>query len=716
MKESIEGNNFLKLSKNFIENTARNVFLTGKAGTGKTTFLKFIQKETSKNLVTVAPTGVAAANANGMTLNSFFQLAPGYYLEEPFLPSQTDGFYHIPEVLRKLNYSSEKINLLKALELLIIDEISMVRADQLDIIDRVLRHIRKNDDAFGGVQILLIGDLFQLPPVIKKEDWEILSRAYRLPYFFDSFVSHKFPFLQIELDVVYRQADLHFIKILNQIRHNNVSEESFAALNARYNIEKNHFDGITITSHNSKANEINAMMLNSLEGKEYILEHSLSGKVKESSFAAEATLRLKIGAKVMLIRNDTGEDRRFYNGRIGTVNEIVDNGVCIFFEDKSEVVIEKAIWISYEYQYNTQLNKMEQVEVGRLTQYPIKLAWAVTIHKSQGLSFDNAIIDAGNSFASGQVYVALSRVRSLEGISLSSLISPESLGVDPGILDYLKPMSIDELQESLNHESDKYFMKIIYRFFDFQDLSEFLSGKPDFIRKDQLITWLSELSVVFIKFKMHMDKLFVALKSVDYFAIKERITSACVYFITSLEKNLLADLIKAEDEVTKGRGSKLLVSEIRELIFAVNERIRKIHELQKLELTHKYLFIEAARAEFAKQFLPPALEQLKPGKTPPTNKSKFVSYELFVSGLSISEIAKKRNMSLATIESHICEFIATGEINAEKVLDHYKLAVIIAEIHNGSTDIIAIRENLGNSFSFFEIRVALSHFSVRSKR
>ncbi|MGI8633811.1 MAG: ATP-dependent DNA helicase, partial [Segetibacter sp.] len=429
----------------FVNQTNKHLFLTGKAGTGKTTFLKYIKNNTFKKMAVVAPTGVAAINAGGVTIHSFFQLPFG-----PFLPSDKGVWGEFSgeinnrnSLLKNLRLQRSKRQVIKELDLLIIDEISMVRADLLDAVDTVMRHVRKQPlIPFGGVQMVYIGDLFQLPPVAKSEEWEILQQYYKSPFFFDAqvlqYVSPPF----IELKKIYRQKDDVFINILNNIRNNCCTAYDLEVLHQHYHPEfspRKAENYITLCSHNYKADEINQRELNKLPGKLYTYDAKITGEFYERSYPAEKQLQLKQGAQIMFIKNDKGEVRKFYNGKIGTVTRIEREKIAVTFpNEKEELEIEQEKWQNVRYDYNKENDALEEEELGTFTQYPIRLAWAITIHKSQGLTFEKAIIDAGASFAAGQVYVSLSRLTSLQGLVLKSRILPNCISTDRRVVDFVK--------------------------------------------------------------------------------------------------------------------------------------------------------------------------------------------------------------------------------------------------------------------------------------
>lgn len=410
-----------ELAERYVQETGVSVYLTGKAGTGKTTFLRSIVRDSAKRCAVVAPTGVAAINAGGVTIHSFFQLPLC-----PYLPDVKELIteYQMPEKETRLR--KERVQILRTLDLLIIDEISMVRADILDAIDYVLRRYRRNDRPFGGVQLLMIGDIQQLPPVVKDAERKYFDQVYPSPFFFNAKALQKLPYITIELETVHRQSDAEFVGILNDVRRGKPSFGTLDALNARFDPafeppeEEN---WIRLTTHNAKADEVNRSRMEALGGKERTFRASVEGDFPENSYPAEKEITLKVGAQVMFIRNDTSGAGEYYNGKIGTV-ESLEHEVVVTDEDGHHIVVEPVEWENIKYGINEQTHEIEGRTEGVFTQMPLRLAWAITIHKSQGLTFDRVVIDAGAAFSFGQVYVALSRCRSLEGIVLASRITP----------------------------------------------------------------------------------------------------------------------------------------------------------------------------------------------------------------------------------------------------------------------------------------------------
>lgn len=454
----------LELANELLKHTDTNLFLTGKAGTGKTTFLRQLRQESPKRMVVVAPTGVAAINAGGVTIHSFFQLNFGPYV--PGTPVNPKELYR---------FRKEKIDIIRSLDLLVIDEISMVRADLLDSIDNVLRHFRRNSNPFGGVQLLMIGDIQQLSPVIRDEEWTLLQHNYATPYFFSSLALQRTPYACVELKKVYRQADDTFVNILNKIRENRTDEETLRRLNANYksNFDPNDDEGyIRLTTHNRQANDINKRKLDALKTTSHFFKAIVEGNFPELSFPTDENLELKEGAQVMFIKNDSNAAKRYYNGKIGQITKIDETGITVVGkDDNKEIDVMREKWENIKYILNEETQEMEEVTDGTFEQYPLKTAWAITVHKSQGLTFDKAIIDAQGAFTHGQVYVALSRCRSLEGLVLSSPITSDSIKRDLRVDDFNRSSEQRvPTKDSVSLMKRAYYAKLLLEQFDFRPM------------------------------------------------------------------------------------------------------------------------------------------------------------------------------------------------------------------------------------------------------
>ena len=488
-------NKELVIAWNFVNNTNRNIFLTGKAGTGKTTFLHKVKRESLKRITIVAPTGVAAINAKGVTIHSFFQIPFG-----PILPNQdiNSGAFN-----RK--FSRTKINIIKSLDLLIIDEVSMVRADLLDGIDKILRRFRNREKVFGGVQVLMIGDLQQLSPVVNENEWNLLKNHYKNAFFFSSNAFRSCNALTVDLTHIYRQNNPKFIKILNEIRNNCLSQTSALELNKRFNpnFTPNEFDGyISLTTHNWKADLNNQKEINKLKSTPYVYKAIIYGKFPEYSFPNDDILTLKVGAQVMFVKNDSSQEKRYFNGKIGKVISLDEYEVVVKCpDDDFNIITKPEVWENINYTLDKETKVITENKIGSYTQIPLRLAWAITIHKSQGLTFEKAIIDAEGAFAHGQTYVALSRCKSLEGLLLKSKINSNQIICDANVLSFNKFTEDNQPDEIVLKQSmSEYQLELIYEVFDFYNLLNPVNRILDIYYKNKgSIECSPEISLIAIK-------------------------------------------------------------------------------------------------------------------------------------------------------------------------------------------------------------------------
>lgn len=539
----MEKDEIFEMAERYVKATGRSVFLTGKAGTGKTTFLKYVTQTTSKRFVVLAPTGVAAINAGGSTIHSFFQLPLC-----PYLPDVKELVteYQMPERYRSLR--KERVKIIRTLDLLIIDEISMVRADLLDAVDMTLRRYRHSDKPFGGVQLLMIGDAQQLSPVVKENERQYISQVYQSPYFFHSKALQKLSYVTIELQKVHRQQDQEFVDILNGIRENRPSAKILQSLNSRVKAYEDCDDVIRLTTHNAQADKVNTMKLDALPGDIVTFGAEIDGEFPENSYPADEMLSLKKGAQVMFIRNDS--EAGFYNGKIGKVSEIGANGVVsVTDSDGLTIAVSPVEWTNSQYILNDESGEIEQSVVGSFKQLPLRIAWAITIHKSQGLTFDKVIIDAGAAFAFGQVYVALSRCRTLEGISLDSPIRTSTIYSDMHVSDFNDSIQAEaqSVRDKLESEERGYIYDIYREIFDFEQIGSGLGWlrkvwreklrdiyEPEYTGLLKRGDALDQEKKVAETFRAQLSHIEASRMSDDTF-LNERLIKASGYFLPILE-------------------------------------------------------------------------------------------------------------------------------------------------------------------------------------
>jgi GTPase SAR1 family protein len=577
----------LQLALDFVRYTNRNIFLTGKAGTGKTTFLRDLKKLSPKRMVVVAPTGVAAINAGGVTIHSFFQIPfhpyiPTFYLPESFRGSQTDQ-----ADLAGYKMSREKINIIRSLDLLIIDEISMVRADILDAIDSALRRYKSRHLSFGGVQLLMIGDLQQLAPVVKEDDREIMQKYYDSFFFFGSMALRSTDYVTIELKHIYRQSDQAFIELLNKIRDNHVNMEVLSELNNRYIPDFDPDSGggyITLTTHNNQARALNDSKLQKLPGRTHSFSAIIKDEFPELSYPNANVLILKKGAQVMFVKNDLSGEKLFFNGKIGKVVSFEDDNIVVKCpDDDFQINVKMSEWQNMKYTLDVETKEIEETVIGTFTQYPLRLAWAITIHKSQGLTFDRAVIDACAAFAHGQVYVALSRCRCLSGLVLSSRISQRSIIDNQDITDFINGSVENQPGQSQLDESKKaYQLLLLSELFDFSSLThrlnyclkileehkESILGKPQEMVENILSVVRADLIEVSDKFHPQLKRLLNGqMDAESNIPLQDRVKKAADFFSGKLEATMKVILVGTSVET----DSKTVRKSISEAV----ERLKK---------------------------------------------------------------------------------------------------------------------------------------------
>ncbi|MBB2151037.1 helix-turn-helix domain-containing protein [Pedobacter gandavensis] len=746
-----------ELAAKFVNYTSKHIFLTGKAGTGKTTFLRNLIELTHKKAVIAAPTGIAAINAAGVTIHSLFQLPFGTYL--PKAPA-ADGDhynqqYNTPKsIVRHLNMTSSKRKVLIDMELLIIDEVSMLRADLLDAIDMVLRYIRRNNTAsFGGVQVLFIGDLHQLPPVVKSSEWNLMGQFYNSAYFFDALALQNNPPIYIELEKIYRQADQLFINLLNNLRNNEVTAEDVALLDKYYKADFKptvNDKYITLTTHNNKADTLNKERLEELKASSYLYTAKIENDFSEYAYPAEHILELKRGAQVMFIKNDPTGEQRFFNGKIAIVTELRTDMIEVQAEGTNEkIILEKYTWKNIKYSTDKVTGEITEELAGTFTQYPLKLAWAITVHKSQGLTFDKAIIDIGSAFAPGQIYVALSRLRSLDGLILTSKISGSGIRQDQNVSFFSKTKESQlSLDQQIVTESDAFLRSYLLQCFDLTPLDNYVYEHVHSYTKDinksakqkhvkwagQLLKDLTEVKGNANKFLSQIQRMYAVDTPEGRKALLERTIAAENYFnpiVVGFSKRIFErmELVKLDKQVTAYLTELL---EMEALFYDQYKKIRKAtgmlnSTINGTEFTKKdvtALMSQAERAAtMAKVFAVPGKLDFtaKKGKAiksktaapkvekEPKIDTKEVSLEMLKAGKTLAEIASERKMVIGTIEGHLAFYVAKHEVSAKDIIGKKKLDKILKAIQDLKTlQMNPIREHLGRDYTFGEIKIGVA--------
>lgn len=800
----------LQLANDFVRHTGNNIFLTGKAGTGKTTFLHRLRENTPKSMIITAPTGVAAINAGGVTLHSFFQMPFGPYLPDSDIQRQAE----------QRRFSKEKINIIKSLDLLVIDEISMVRADLLDGVDAVLRRYKYRHLPFGGVQLLMIGDLHQLSPVVKDDEWDLLKPYYESCYFFSSNALKQTDMISIELKHIYRQSDAHFIQLLNRVRDNRLDRDSLLALNNRHipDFRPNGKDNyITLTTHNRSADNINDRQLHCLNSTPFTFQANVEGDYPAYSYPTAEKLMLKIGAQVMFVRNDSSTDKLYFNGKIGKITHIDQQVITVKCpDDENEIPVEPVTWENIKYTVDKKTKEITEEVIGRFSQYPLRLAWAITIHKSQGLTFERAIIDANAAFSHGQVYVALSRCKTFEGMVLSTPISQRAVKTDTAVAQFVEHAGRNPPnREQLNSAKIQYQQKVLLDCFDYQSLASSLTKLTRQLRDNHRLIQISdsetigelekqiieEVINVSGKFKHQLRSLFKSDQAPkDDPQLQERVRKASHYFTDKLQVGLiewassfrfdtdnkeirkqintafellqhnlaiktaalqscragfstsayLKAVAHAEIDFRPHTPTKHQVvdvdtadmehPELFQALKAWRTKQAREEEVEHYRILHQRVLIQIARVlpdtldamllikgvgkhtaeKYGKQLTSMVSDycrkhNVEPRQTPPEpsgtqkeikKETKQISYELYLQGKNIKEIAAERGLVTATIEGHLAHYVGLGQLDITELVAEEKIAVIKQAFYEkGKENLKEIKEHLGDKFSYGEIRL-----------
>jgi len=718
----MERNDELRQAWDFVENTGRSIFLTGKAGTGKTTFLKTVVERSRKRSVVVAPTGVAAINAGGVTIHSFFQLPLS-----PFVPNA--------QIKEKFEFSRQKRKIIASLDLLIIDEISMVRSDLLDAVDSVLRRYRDRYQPFGGLQLLMIGDLQQLTPVVTPEDEQMLKPYYDTPYFFGSKALSQTDYVTIQLNRVYRQQDTTFLTMLNHIRDGRPTQDDLNRLNSRCKpaFIPNPDDGyIRLTTHNHLANYYNESELRKLTSKAFHYEAKIEGTFPEYSYPTAQTLELKVGAQVMFVKNDPSGNHLYYNGRIGRVTYVDEHKIFVHCQgDADAIEVEPLAWENAKYTLDPETREIKTEVQGKFTQFPLRLAWAITIHKSQGLTFDRAIIDANQSFAPGQVYVALSRCRTLEGMVLSSPIEQRAIINDERVDSYISQQETAAQRsiEQLPQLKDEYFRQLLLDLFDFRPIlyqeeyllrqfEEFLShgnASLTHLHKQTVEGLKMKVKTVADKWTDQIRRMTTEQLHQDPFL--ERVIRSASYFSETLET-----LMKKPLELTKEvkPGNKMVAQRLQTIVpeliqswlsrrYLLNRMAEKGFSIDSYLREKQMATLDAldeGQVKKGRERMAKTPKEAKPKKEPkmPTHE---VSLQLYNQGLNVSQIAQQRGLTTGTVFNHLARYVEKGDVALDDLVtkEHQLLIRKAFEKLGLNETITAYKEQCPPDVTFDEIRL-----------
>ena len=743
----------------FINQTSRSLFLTGKAGTGKTTLLREIIQTTHKNCVVVAPTGIAALNAGGVTIHSMFQLPFGGFIPDASNePQFSKGIkFESPATLRRnFRMSATKKAVIQNMELLIIDEVSMLRADMLDAIDFMLQNTRKKKVSFGGVQVLFIGDLLQLPPVIRDEEWQTLRKYYNGKFFFHSHAVQQNPPLYVELSKIFRQSDERFINILNNLRNNSITQKDVLILNEFVNP---HFDlkankgYITLTTHNAKADTINQKSLSELQGRSYFYKAEIIGDFPEKIYPLDENLELKVGAQVMFIKNDPSFDKNYFNGKMGIIKALAPKEIFIHFpEEQKTIEVEKHEWENIKYVVNPNTKEIEEENLGTFTHYPIKLAWAITVHKSQGLTFDKAALDVSQVFLPGQAYVALSRLRSLEGLVLLTPLQMNGISNDDAVMKYAANKATDNvLKNTLKSDTKLFIHHYLRQSFNWNEVvQEWRNLKYSFIDSDRSekskhSQWannqfeiMNDLLEPSAKFMLQLDKLFYD-DAIDFNVINNRILAAYTYFFDKLNDVCYQILYKLE-EIKRSKQAKQFYDELvllddlqiklilrlmksKRLIEAIieNKEINKETLNFNALKTYKINLLDKVYTDFKNNNMllvedinqvslyEPKKKDKKEAKKPTTQ----ITYELWIEKNTIEQIAAIRKLTVGTILGHFIKLIQDKAVTIDQIMPSEKIKGLAKAFENYTEESLnPLKEQVGDAFSWDELKIYKASLNV----
>lgn len=750
----------LAAAAQFVNTTESHIFLTGKAGTGKTTFLKSLSNLTHKSFIVVAPTGIAALNAGGVTIHSQFSLPWLTFLPDRFLPQgliEGGRFINQQGLSRKYPINGTRKQVLRSIDLLVIDEVSMVRADMLDAIDYRMKSARDNfKDSFGGVQVLFIGDLYQLPPIIKNEEKVMLDRYYKTGWFYEAKVLEGYPLIYIELDQVFRQQDDSFISILNHLRNNEATIKDIETLNRHFKAADELTalkEVITLTTHNSKATEINRKQLKDLDGPVFVFKAQIEDEFPETIYPVLDQLELKIGAQIMFLRNDT-EDQKYFNGKLATVSKLNGNEVWVEMAGSHEkYVLKRKRWENKKYTLNKKTNELEEEIIGVFEQYPIKLAWAITVHKSQGLTFEKAIIDVSQAFADGQVYVALSRLRSLDGLILSSKINPAGIRTDKNISTFVKAHHEPQTLGVVMFERQQQFVRsLLNKTYDLSNLiyeiQHTIKGNTssEEFREATMKPVLEQLEDALVGEKKNTEKfrdqILALLVTGDHEQLLMRAGKGSAYYKQLLTKQLQI-LLPHLEEMKQQKRVKAYTNGLIDIDQAITKKLvavdkatllirailqggnsfdfsplatgRSLERNALLKEIGEKLAVKPGSAAVSKSKRKPKIKSAKnreqlPDKSRGTANTADISIDLLKSGLDVQQIATARELQISTIYGHLSKGVQDGRLTVELFLPQETVREISQVITGFVTDFQSkeLYDKLNGKYDYGQIKSVMA--------